>query len=288
MLDELDETIRQLLVAEISASNGRFEVSFEQPRRDKTVSWMTPTINLFLYDVRENNILRQHQWERPLANGGGTDIAEARTILKRSPLRLDCFYMLTTWARETEDEHRLMSLCLMALFRYPELPEERLVGMLKSQPFAIQARLATHDHLTNPAEVWSALDNELRPSVSYIVTLALDPWAEVSVPVVRSLALRQGLMGSLPHSLLAGVQPSDMRWINGCLRDANKDGEPRAGVEIILKGTGLSSCTDLQGRFTLGSVPPGEYTLLAWPGKGKPVERKIVVSDEKQDYDLEL
>ena len=171
MLEDLDETIRQLLIAEMPVKNGEIEISFDQPKREWSARLSKPTLNLFLYDVRENNTLRQHQWERLPGNGSN---GSAR--LKRTPFRVDCTYMLTTWASIPEDEHRLMTRCLLALFRFPILPEDRLVGDLRNPPFDIQAFLARHDRLTNPAEVWSALDNEMRPSVSYIVTLALDPW----------------------------------------------------------------------------------------------------------------
>jgi len=173
MIADLDETIRQLLIAEIPIKNGEVEISFEQPRRENSARWNRPTIDLFLYDVRENNVLREQQWETVKLKNGGSD---NKAYTKRTPVRLDCFYMLTTWAAEPEDEHRLLSRCLLTLFRFPVLPETFLVGSLQSPVFEIQARIASHDKLTNPAEIWASLDNEMRPSVSYLVTLALDPW----------------------------------------------------------------------------------------------------------------
>ncbi|MEM3079174.1 MAG: DUF4255 domain-containing protein [Thermoproteota archaeon] len=194
MIADLDETIRQLLIAELPVKNGEVEISFDQPKREWSARISKPTVNLFLYDVRENATLRQHQWERmPSVNG------DHLARLKRTPFRVDCFYMLTTWAAEPEDEQRLLTRALMALFRFPILPEDRLIGSLKNPIFEIQARLASHDRLTNPAEVWSSLDNELRPSVSYIVTLALDPWKEIEGPIVRTLTLRTGQAGRLPR-----------------------------------------------------------------------------------------
>ena len=212
MFDDLDETIRQLLLAELPVKNGEIDISFDQPKREWSARIARPTVNLFLYDVRDNPQLRAHQWEAAPPNGRG----DAMTRLKRTPLRLDCFYMLTTWATEPDDEHRLLARALMALFRFPILPEDRLVGTLKNQPFEIQARLASHDRLTNPAEVWSSLDNEMRPSISYLVTVSLDPWTEVTVPLVRTRILRAGQAlapersqslvpgGELPASLAIG------------------------------------------------------------------------------------
>lgn len=284
MIADLDETIRQLLVAEVPIKNGEVEVSFDQPKREWSARLSRPTINLFLYDVRENATLRQHQWERmPSVNGDNL----AR--LKRTPFRVDCFYMLTTWAAEPDDEHRLLTRSLMALFRFPILADERLVGSLKNPPFEIQARLASHDKLTNPAEVWSSLDNELRPSISYIVTLALDPWKEITGPVVRILTLRTGQAALLPRKRVTTEETlrEQVLYIGGTVRTKSK--EPAAGLQVAIKGTGLVSTTDKEGKFTLGVVQPGEYTLVAWPEEGKPKEKQITVPPKKDgNYDLEV
>jgi hypothetical protein len=289
MIADLDETLRQLLITEIPVKNGEVEISFDQPKREWSGRLSRPTINLFLYDVRENNVLRQHQWERLPDNGDG------RAHLKRSPFRVDCFYMLTTWAAEPDDEHRLLTRALLALFRFPILTNDKLVGSLKNPPFEIQARLAAHDRLTNPAEVWSSLDNELRPSVSYIVTLALDPWKEISGPVVKTLTLRTGETLTLPQKweLRQGTEPGEMALIGGTVRD-KAQGVPQAGIEVALKGTGHMGKTDEQGKFVFRGLLPGDYTLVAWlprkDAKEPPrfTEKKIAVPLRGGDYDLEV
>lgn len=196
MIADLDETIRKLLQAEMPIKNGEVELTFDQPKRDWSARLSRPTINFFLYDLHENVTLRQHLWEQVPNNGREAD----QFHRKRSPFRVDCSYMLTTWAHDPEDEHRLLSRCLLALFRFPLLPAEHLVGSLQNQPYEIPAHLAGRDESTNQAEVWSALDNEIRPSISYIITLAFDPWTEVSGPLVRSLSLRSGIAQAPAHS----------------------------------------------------------------------------------------
>jgi hypothetical protein len=285
MITDLDETLRQLLIAEMPVKNGEVDIKFDLPKREWSSRLSKPTVNLFLYDVRENNVLRQHQWEQT-ANGRRNDNL---AHLKRTPFRVDCFYMLTTWANDPDDEHRLLTRALLALFRFPVLPEDRLVGTLRNPTFEIQARLAVHDRLTNPAEVWSALDNEMRPSVPYIVTLALDPWTEVTGPLVSTLTLRTGQTNTLPHAraLVAGTQV-DLCFIGGVVRRKEGDKGTLAGVEVAVKGTGLFAKTDDRGRFGLGSLPPGPYTLVAWPAKGRPVEKAIQVPGASDEYDLAL
>ncbi len=283
MITDLDQTIKKLLIEELPIKNGEIDVKFDQPTREWSAKLAKPTVNFFLYDVRENNTLRQHQWQ-PVnggmaANGRPADPA-AR---KRTPFRVDCTYMLTTWATDPGDEHRLLTRCLLALFRHPILPEDRLVGSLQDPLFELQARLAAHDKLTNPAEVWSALDNELRPSVSYIVTLALDPWTAVTGPAVHSLTMRLGQAENSRRQEMDGETAVTTNIIGGTLL---KGAQPQSGIDVALKGTGFMVTTDENGRYRFLGVPTGDYTLLAWTGRSKPQEKKITVP--AGDYDVEL
>jgi hypothetical protein len=143
--------------------------------------------------------------------------------------------------------------------------------------------------------VWSSLDNELRPSVSYIVTLALDPWKEISGPVVKTLTLRTGETLTLPQKweLRQGTEPGEMALIGGTVRD-KAQGVPQAGIEVALKGTGHMGKTDEQGKFVFRGLLPGDYTLVAWlprkDAKEPPrfTEKKIAVPLRGGDYDLEV
>jgi hypothetical protein len=287
MLADLDETLRQLLVAEMPVKNGEIDIEFDQPKREWSSRLTRPTVNFFLYDLRENAVLRQHQWEQvPGANGRGRDSHLAH--LKRTPFRVDCLYMLTCWAAEPEDEHRLLSRAMLALFRFPVLPPERLVGILKGQPYELQTRLASHDRLTNPAEVWSALDNEMRPSLSYIVTLSMDPWTEITAPLVKTFSMRSGQAEGLPHYRRL-IDSTVVEWasIGGQVR-AGAGGEPQAGIQVAVKGSGLFAASDEHGHYSLNGLPPGEYVLVAWPAKGRPLEKKVTLPGKPGDYDFEL
>jgi hypothetical protein len=286
----LDETIRKLVTTELPLKNGEIEISFDQPKREWSSRLSKPTINFFLYDLRENPILRQHQWEEIPSRIPGDN----QSHRKRSPFRIDCFYMLTTWAAEPDDEHRLLSRCLSVLFRHPVLPVESLVGLLVGQPYEIQARLAAHDRLTNPAEMWSAMDNEMRPSISYIVTLAVDPWTEVTGPVVRTLTLRSGESRTLPQAekLWQDSLGSDRIFIGGnILKKGGKGTQatiPIAGMQVAIKGTGLFTTSDDKGQFLLGSLPPGDYVLVGWLPDGNVKEKKITVPTKGESYDLQI
>jgi len=282
MLADLDETIRRLLVDELPVKNGEIEISFDQPRREWSSRISKPTINIFLHDVRENKELRRHQWERMNGNSR-RDLAQ----LKRTPMRVDCSYLISVWAADPEDEHRLLTRCMMTLFRFPTLPEERLVNSLQQPRYEIQARLAQHDTLAEPSDIWNVLDNELRPSVSYVVTLALDPWQVITAPIVRTRTFRLGQARGLPQeaALQADATRADMVMIGGVVT-RSADGTPLRNIDVALKGTGYLATTDAEGRFVLGSVPPGTYTLIAWTSEGKPEQKAIEVPSEA--YDMEV
>lgn len=298
MLADLDETIRRLLIDELPVKNGEIDISFDQPKREWSSRIAKPTINLFLYDVRENNVLRQHQWERlnhnRQANGGNA--SSDQVAQKRTPMRVDCSYMLTTWAADPQDEHRLLTRSMLTLFRFPILPNSRLVGSLQNPPYDIQARLASYDKLTNPTDVWNVLDNEIHPGVSYVITLALDPWSEVTGPAVRTFTLMPGQMEAQPseggyvsaHRLVPGTDQTLMVTFGGAVRD-EETGDPQPGLQIAIKGTGYVTTTDADGRYVLGSLAPGEYTLVVWSEAGKPVEKAITVpAEDGEDYDMEV
>jgi hypothetical protein len=166
-----------------------------------------------------------------------------------------------------------------------------LVGEMREQPYELQARLAAHDKLTNPAEVWSALDNEIRPSVSYLVTVAIDPWQEVEGPAVRSYTMRTGQATNLPGvtRLDEDAIQEDRVTMGGQVRSKGKDKSPLSDIEVAIKGTGMVATTDAEGLYVLGSMTPGKYTLIAWPKEGKPIQKDVnVPPTSKDDYDIEM
>lgn len=287
MIDDLDETIRQLLIEEMVIATGEIDIAFDQPKREWSARLSRPTINLFLYDIRENVQLRKFGWEEVEHQTSDDTVTR-----KLTPLRIDCHYMLTTWAAEPEDEHRLLTRAMLALFRYPQIPTQRLVGRLQNQAYDIRTRLAAHDKLTNPAEIWSAMDNELRPTVSYLVTLTMDPWTDVTEPVVRTFQFGLGPMASAEtengETTPSSPTPVDNRMtIAGVIRrQADKAPVPRARVTI--KELGAYALTRENGRYQIKAIPPGQYTLEVRLLSGKTTRKTITVPAPDGNYNLEV
>lgn len=280
MIADLDRTLENMLTAELAIQNDEIDVKFEQPTREWSARLSRPTISLFLYDMRENNVLRQHQWERVMQQqNAGHNVSK-----KRTPFRVDCHYMLTAWAPEIQDEHLMLSHAMLALFRHPILPGKYMAGDLKDQPFKLVAKLASHDKLTNPAELWGAMDNVMRPSISYIITLAMDPWTTLTDPSVRSFTITEGQTQTLPEEaeLVEGTAVSQTT-IGGTIR---KGDDPQPDLQVAIKGTGCFGTTDENGRYILANTPIGEQTLVLWTDAGKPIEKQITIPGD--DYDIEL
>jgi hypothetical protein len=278
MINDLDETLRQLLIREIPIKNGEVDIAFDQPKREWSGRLNRPTLNLFLHDVRENSKLRQTQpaWEIQRHNGNVTR--------RRKPVRVDLHYMITCWTTDPEDEHRLLARTLMALFRTPELPDELLPESLLDQPVPITIMAAQLDTLQTPADIWSALDNELRPAIACVITLALNPYRPISGPLVRTRELRIGpAYAPALKQELDNPSGSDTFWTIGGRVRSDK---PLENVQLILVERDLQVQIQSEGRFTIGNLEAGNYTLEVSARGRKPRRHKISVP--APDYELEI
>jgi hypothetical protein len=202
---------------------------------------------------------------------------------RRRPVRVDLQYLITVWATEPEDEHRLMSRTLMALFRFPHLPKELLPESLQDQPYPIPLIVAQEETMRNPADLWGAMDNEWRPSIPCSITLAFDPYQEVIEPLVRTRELRIG-QSAEPRlrRLTKGTEP-DVFWTIGGTLSSDKSLE---NVQIILLEEGWRIPLQPEGRFAVGNLKAGEYTLEISVEGGKPRKHKITVPSA--DYNIEV
>lgn len=277
MIDELDEVLEKLLKRELPIKNSEVEIAFDLPKREWSSRLNRPTLNLFLYDIRENPVLRQPEWEVSRDSNGGYS-------KRRTPARVDLHYMITAWAKEPEDEHRLLARALMALYRYPSLPEDLLPESFKNQPVPVPLRVAEHDKLRNPADIWSALDNEFRPAVSLALTLALDPYHAFRGPLVRARELRFGQKtGPRDYPRLDEEAGQDVFWmVGGSLRSK----KPLKGAQLKLLERGQDVPLKDDGEFIVGNLEAGEYTLELSAEGRKPSQHKISVPSES--YEIEI
>jgi hypothetical protein len=171
----------------------------------------------------------------------------------------------------------------MALFRFPNVPEELLPESLQDQPVPIPLLVAQEEELRNPADLWSAMDNEQRPSISCIVTLALNPYQPITGPLVRTRELWIGLSRQPQLQQLDEETEPDHFWsIGGRLRSA----KPLEEVNLTLVETKQDIVLQPEGRFVVGNLKAGNYTLDVTVKGRKLNSYKVTVPSP--DYDFEL
>lgn len=250
MFTDLDLTLQQLLVRFVPLEPSEVDVSFEIPDRDWSGRLSRPTVNLFLYSVLENQKLRPTGWS---VQHNGEQKAATR---QKPPLRFDAFYQVTAWARAWEDQHRLLWRVLAALARHPTLPRDILIGGLRDQSLPIVTQVAQPEHQPgNLGDLWGALDNRIRPALTCVVTLALDP----------QLALESPLVLHAPRINLVHTNPDEAEngfVVRGRVRDRSAPSVAISGALVLLADTGQRVLTDADGRFSISGAPRGHTTFI--------------------------
>ncbi|GAB3425431.1 Pvc16 family protein [Flindersiella endophytica] len=168
MIHEVDEALRTLVRREVVNGSG-VEVVFDAPTREWSARRNTPTVDVYLYDIRED--LRRR--ERGLINEYNE---EGRVTERRLPPRYFKFsYLITAWTQRPEDEHRLLASVLQCFLRYEKLPDDMLTGSLRELGLEVPVTIALPPPQDRSfADVWTALGGELKPSLDIVVSAPTD------------------------------------------------------------------------------------------------------------------
>jgi hypothetical protein len=189
MIDGFDDAMREFLIREMPVQDNEIDIDFEMPKREWSARLSRPTLNMFLRDIRENSKLRSPQPAIDRMNSGDP------VKLGRHPVRLDLFYLITAWAKDPLDEHRILARVLAALFRYRAVPPDIVAQYMPGQEVGVPLKLAQYDTQFTPGDLWSVLDNELRPSIDIVATIMMQPYAMTEAPMTRGIELRYSQMG---------------------------------------------------------------------------------------------
>jgi hypothetical protein len=226
---------------------GGAQIVFDRPVDDFNPS--LPTVELFLYDVRENMELRSNEPQVTRSQG--------QVTITRPPLRVSCSYLVTAWPPShvtgkdaVMQEQRLLSETLEALASFPTFPASYLRDKLVGQTPPLPMVTARADGLKDPSEFWTAIGAKLRASLVVSATISIDPIA----PAVTG-----------PPVLTSKLTVNQLRFtIAGVVTGG--DGQPAIGANVTLSELRLAAVTDDQGRYVLGAMPKGTYTLNAVHG----------------------
>src|SRR5215510_13342726 len=216
MLADLDETIRSMLKDELERHGFEgVDIAFDAPSRDWSGQLSKPTVNIFLYDLREAEQLRTAEWTRIKRDG--------RTFDGRPPMVMEASYAVTAWTQAVEDEHRLLSQVLAIFFAYPEIPPDKLNGRLAngSQAWPIKARIGQGKG--EKSDFWSAVGGQYKVSLDYVVRLSVESGAmRERGPEVRTQTIRTQMTDAPARAVL------EMHRSGG--KVTNKKGEPLGDV----------------------------------------------------------
>lgn len=173
VIHEIDTALDQLVQTDALEGTG-IEIEFEAPTKEWAGRRNTPTINIYLYDIREDQNRRQA--------GVINQRDEAGILTARGePLRyFRLNYIVTAWTQRPQDEHRLLSAMLASFLRHRILPAELLTGGLAALGAPVLLEVGKPPDSRQISEVWTALGGELKPSLDLVVTA---PMSKEPVPV---------------------------------------------------------------------------------------------------------
>ncbi|MDJ0594346.1 MAG: Pvc16 family protein [Pleurocapsa sp. MO_226.B13] len=293
MIRDLSMVLKRIL--EDSRLSPRFpelaeaQISFERP--SETFSPGQTTVNLFLYDIREHLELRSNEPSIEMRGG--------QAIIHHPPKRIACSYLVTAWpvggAELPLQEHRLLSQVLQVFSAYPIIPERQPFSFLDNtrlsgQEPPLPMLTAQVDGLQSAAEFWTALGNQLRPSITVTVTFALEellfeelfaPKELTPIVFTRNLQLSQQVSPDAP-----ATEPR-LFWIGGRVTDAGN--QPVVGATVRLVEPVLSATTDGDGQYRIGAIPRGTYTLrVELDDLVQEVNIDIPVTTIESNYNVEL
>lgn len=249
MINDLDETIRKLVMTHARFDENSVDITFDQPTGDWAAGLTRPTVDFYLYDIRENLELRNQEWtveRRPDGTGAK----------RMAPLRYSLSYLVTVWTQnQVEDEHAILWRVLAALARHPTIPQELLQGELRGQPYAILAQTAQPSMaIGNMPDLWGVMENQLRPSLDYVVTVAMDRDVAFTGPLVLTKRIRVGQRGE-------EAWDQEILQVAGMVRAKDDPQRPMAGAVVRLANLGLETETDAHGRYRFANVPAGEHSM---------------------------
>jgi uncharacterized protein DUF4255 len=164
MIQDVDQLLERL-VRRDALNGSAVELLFDAPNKEWVARRNGPTVDLYLYDIREDLQRRYPAWED--AKGDNGQVRDRQL----PPRRFKLAYLVTAWTQRPEDEHRLLSALLSAFIRNPMVKAEDLEGALAEPELPVYIEVGQPPSQDRSiADVWSALGGELKPSLDLVVT----------------------------------------------------------------------------------------------------------------------
>jgi hypothetical protein len=262
MIQDVDESLRALVKRD--ALNGsKADIAFDAPNREWSSRRNTPTVDLYLYDIREDLEQREVMWEDIRG-----DSQNARLITERRPppRRFKLSYLVTAWTQRPEDEHRLLSSLLACFLRNQTLPVDVLSGELAQarQPILLNIALPPPQD-RSISDVWSALGGELKASLDLVVNAPF----EVNVAIPAGPPVLEE-----PRFSFAGPDGESEDGATAAARG----GRAKRGASA--EGAKPAGAGAAEGAKPVGAPGPGGPKASGRLKPGEPVDKPGVPSDQ--------
>jgi hypothetical protein len=204
MIPDVDQALKSLIERE-AVDPTEVEVVFDAPTKDWAGRRQGPTVDVYLYDIREDMRRRS----RGLIN----EYDGQRVLARHLPPRyFKMSYLVAAWTQRPEDEHRLLASLLLNLLKFEALPRDVLNGSLAELglPVPITVALPPPEDRSF-ADVWTALGGELKPSLDVVVTAPIAGNSFAVAPPVTSppTLITSGMYGTVPAETLRNGVPAD-------------------------------------------------------------------------------
>lgn len=186
MIHDVDESLRNMIVGRV-VSRTDVDVVFDAPTKEWASRRTGPTINAFLYDIRED-LGRRDVALQPVRDESGRVVAR-----RPADRRFRLAYLLTAWTQRPEDEHRLLATLLSTFLAVDRVPDDMLAGSLVDAAVPVILQLALPPPQDRSlSDVWSALGGEMKPSLDLVVVAPIEPDRSLQPgpPVLAAPALR--------------------------------------------------------------------------------------------------
>lgn len=216
MLQDIDKTLENMLYERGNMSRRDIDIAFDQPIGEWSARISRPTINCWCFDIRENLVLRT----------GGMRVEQNGNYAQKSfPVRrMDVTYLISSWAREIEDEHNLLWRALSTLKKMPFWKPQDCVDNLRYQSRNMPSLVADMSEASfNIADLWGVLDNPMKLGFIFRLTVELETDILSEPPLVLKATVS---VGQSEHPEEFQVQVPDVEIkIPKVKRDSEKDQE---------------------------------------------------------------
>lgn len=272
VIADLDEALRRLLRRELERHGfDGVEIAFDAPAKEWSGKLTGPTVDLFLYDLREATERAEISPSERRGNG--------RAVVTPPPLHLELTFAVTAWTKAVEDEHRLLSQVLAILYSYPRLPADALTRADTNGSSLADVETAVGRPREEKADFWTAVGGQYKASIDLVAHITIASGATFERgPEVRTQTVRVRQRDAPATTM------TELHRLGG--RVLTAAGDPVVNAWVALPEAGRWTATGPDGRFRIDRVPAGEHHAVVRTVEAQELDAQVTVPGAPADLVL--